>query len=99
MLTEELCYRSCIQSVVRNRAASCRIVRTSVRVLQQKGQAQSVRILRIIRIESPPIVVLALRPPPLIYLKNHRDFPACKNKRAIRQSILPFLHLERRFQP
>ena len=76
MLTEELCYRSCIQSVFRNRAASCRIVRTSARVLQQKGQAQSVLILRIIRIESPPIAVLALRPPPLIYLKKSQGLPS-----------------------
>ena len=42
MLTKELCYRSCVHLFVRNRAVSCRIVRTSVRVLQKEGQAQSV---------------------------------------------------------
>ena len=39
---------NCIHSFVCNRAVSCRIVRTSVRVLQE-GQAQSVLILPLIR--------------------------------------------------
>ena len=56
MLTEEPFYRLCIHLFVRNRAVSCQIVRTSVRVLQEEGQAQSVLILPLIQIESPPIV-------------------------------------------
>ena len=60
---------NCIHSFVCNRAVSCRSVRTSVRMLQE-GQAQSVLILPLIRIESTLIVYLAFRPPPLVHFKK-----------------------------